>query len=313
MATENVWQKGRCMSKPFSKRQLVDQLGFSADEAYIILEYQKKLPILIENEEIGGFCVDARDLWLQLGSYTTNYSLWFHKRIKSYKLAENVDFKPKMTNVIKPNGGRPPEDYVVTLDIAKMLAMVEKSDIGNLTRRYFILMEKAVKKMAEWSLIRTPLRKQYINLKKAMDSYLQRVAQISADEWDYKLEADALNTIATGFKAQAIRNFVGCQDNVTRDSLTAVYNGYLLFLEELDIILLGMNMGRYDRYKMLKDAFDVKYPNAIPIKSDVSMQIIKKNKERLLQMEKEKELMPRYERDSETGEIKQIASPEPAQ
>mgnify|MGYP006990148735 CR=1 FL=1 len=64
-----------------------------------------------------------------------------------------------------------------------------------------------------------------------------RTVQRNADKWDYILEAEAINIIATGFKAQDIRNFVGCKDNITRDSLTAIYNEYLMKLQEWDICL----------------------------------------------------------------------------
>lgn len=71
---------------------------------------------------------------------------------------------------------------------------------------------------------------------------MNRMVQRNADEWDYKIEADALNIIATGYLAKEIRLFVGCKDNIIRDSLTATYNEYLLKLQELNVIYLGMNM-----------------------------------------------------------------------
>lgn len=37
------------MTKRFTKRQLLNQCAFTAEEANIILEYQKKLPILLED------------------------------------------------------------------------------------------------------------------------------------------------------------------------------------------------------------------------------------------------------------------------
>ena len=39
------------MIKTFKKRQLLDQCGFTADETKIILDYQKKLPILLEDND----------------------------------------------------------------------------------------------------------------------------------------------------------------------------------------------------------------------------------------------------------------------
>ena len=37
-------------------------------------------------------------------------------------------------------------DYIFTLDCAKQLAMVERTNIGALVRRYFIIIEKEFKK-----------------------------------------------------------------------------------------------------------------------------------------------------------------------
>ena len=105
------------------------------------------------------------------------------------------------------------------------------------------------------------------------------------------VHADVLNVIATGFRAQEIRNYVGCKDNITRDSLTSTYNEYLLKLQELNIIYLGMNMNRYDRYKMLRQSFDILFPNAVSIKNDVDISRIIENKNKLLEEVKQKKRM----------------------
>lgn len=51
------------MNKKFTKRQLLDQCGFTADEAKIILDYQKELPILLNDNNTW---INAKDLWQQL-------------------------------------------------------------------------------------------------------------------------------------------------------------------------------------------------------------------------------------------------------
>lgn len=149
-------------------------------------------------------------------------------------------------------------------------------------------MEKAVKKHAEWELIRYPLRQGYKQMQKALDEYMTRMVQRNADDWDYRFEADALNVIATGFTAKEIRAYVGCRDNITRDSLTTTYNEYLLKLQEWNILFLGMNMNRYERYAKLKESFDIFFPNAVPIKDDVDISKIKENKQKLLDEAKSK-------------------------
>lgn len=159
---------------------------------------------------------------------------------------------------------------------------------SRLARKYFILMEKAVKRNMEWELIRYPLREGYKQMQKALDEYMMRMIQRNADDWDYRFEADALNIIATGFPAKEIRLYVGCKDNITRDSLTATYNEYLLKLQEWNILFLGMNMNRYERYSKLKESFDIFFPNAVPIKEDVDISKIKENKQKMLDEVKSK-------------------------
>ena len=70
--------------------------------------------------------------------------------------------------------------------------------------------------------------------------------------------------------------------------MTATYNEYLMKLQELNIVYLGMNMNRYERYKMLKQSFDILFPNAVPIKDDIDTNKIQANKQKLLDEVKEK-------------------------
>lgn len=278
------------MLKRFTKRQLLDQCGFLAEEAQVILDYQKKLPILIENDDVDGFCINARDLWLQLGKPQGKFADWSKRKIVSKKtkgghvtFTENKDYISFSQNCEKPVGGRPTLEYSLTLDCAKNISMMENTDNGALCRQYFILMEKAVKKNTEWEMIRYPLRKGYNDMKAALNAYMNRMVQKDADDWDYRIEADALNIIATGFPAKEIRLFVGCKDNITRDSLTTTYNKYLLKLQEWNILFLGMNLNRYERYLKLKESFDIFYPNAISIKDDIDIKRIQENKKKFLE------------------------------
>ena len=284
------------MITKFNKRQLLDQCGFSAEETQIILDYQKKLPILVENDE-NEFSINARDLWEQLGRPQGKFADWIKRKITTKKtkggillFVENKDYNTisQKCEIANTGGFKEYLDYFLTIDCAKNVSMMENTDNGALCRKYFILMEKAVKKNTEWELVRYPLKQGYKAMQKSLDEYMIRMVQRNADEWDYRIEADALNVIATGFKAQEIRNYVGCRDNITRDSLTVTYNEYLLKLQELNVIYLGMNMNRYERYKMLKQSFEILFPNAIPIKNDVDIDRIVENKNKLLKEAKDK-------------------------
>lgn len=285
------------MLKKFTKRQLLDQYGFTAEETQVILDYQKNLPILVENDDMDGFCVNATDLWEQLGKPQGKLADWIKRKITEKKtkskvliFTENKDYIAisQKCEIANTGGYKERKEYFLTIDCAKNVSMMENTDSGSLCRQYFILMEKAVKKNAEWELIRHPLREGYNKMKEALNSYMNRMVQRDADDWDYSIEADALNVLATGFKAKEIRAYVGCKDNITRDSLTATYNEYLLKLQELNIVYLGMNMNRYDRYKMLEQSFNILFPNAVPIKDDIDINRIIENKRILIEEVKSK-------------------------
>lgn len=299
------------MIKKFNKRQLLDQCGFNAEETQIILDYQKKLPILVENDNADGLMtVGARELFEQLNGKNTKtkFTDWAKYNIvkQDYSVSKDYEeFYEKDGVRFETNGESSQKlsslgvrkNYLLNINFAKEIAMYcgsalhaskELKENSKLARKYFILMEKAVKKNIEWELIRHPLKEGYKAMQKALDEYMLRMVQRNADDWDYRYEADALNIIATGFSAKEIRLYVGCKDNITRDSLTATYNEYLLKLQELNIVYLGMNMNRYDRYKMLKQSFDILFPNAVPIKDDVDINRIIENKNKLLEEVKSK-------------------------
>lgn len=277
---------------------MLDQCEFTAEEAQIILDYQKKLPLLLEDNDTW---INAKDLWDQLG-VQKKYTDWIKNQILIFELIENVSYYTKsLQREIANNGTSTYLEYYIQIETAKSITLVAGYKGGNVSKelkeksklanKYFILMEKAVKKNMEWEFVRYPLREGYKQMQQALDEYMMRTVQRKADDWDYRFEADALNIIATGFKAKEIRAYVGFQDNVTRDSLTVTYNKYLLKLQEWNILFLGMNMNRYERYFKLKQSFDIFFPNAISIKEDIDINKIKENKEKLLNEAKSKILI----------------------
>lgn len=85
--------------------------------------------------------VNARELHAFLES-GQDFSNWIAKRIEKYGFVNGKDFS---INLLKtPNGGRPTTEYHITLDMAKELSMVERSDKGKTARQYFIACEKAL-------------------------------------------------------------------------------------------------------------------------------------------------------------------------
>ena len=87
--------------------------------------------------------VNARDLHKSL-QVETRFNDWISRRIKETMAEENVDyiFYSNLSKTQENAGGRPSIDYCLTIDLAKEIAMLERSDIGKKIRRYFIECEK---------------------------------------------------------------------------------------------------------------------------------------------------------------------------
>ncbi len=96
---------------------------------------------------IGGVemdAVDARELhtFLEVGKM---FAHWIQDRIQKYGFIENQDFVidlPVSANQTGRGGDRRSKDYILTLGMAKELAMVERTPKGRDARRYFIEIER---------------------------------------------------------------------------------------------------------------------------------------------------------------------------
>lgn len=100
----------------------------------------------------GSIAVDGRDLHDFL-EVETPYRIWIQRMI-GYGFTENLDFTSFEQKSTKPNGGRPQVDHALTLDMAKELSMIQRTEKGKQARRYFISMEKQAKQAV---LPKTPM------------------------------------------------------------------------------------------------------------------------------------------------------------
>lgn len=89
----------------------------------------------------GTIPVSGRELhdFLEVGK---DFSNWF-KDMASYGFEEGKDFSPFSAKT--PNGGRPRIEYVMTLDMAKEISMIQRNEKGKQARQYFIEVEKRYK------------------------------------------------------------------------------------------------------------------------------------------------------------------------
>ena len=81
--------------------------------------------------------VSGRQLHEALGVKTA-YKDWF-PRMTEYGFTEGEDFSSFLS---KSTGGRPSQDHIIKLDMAKEIAMIQRTDKGKEVRQYFIQVEK---------------------------------------------------------------------------------------------------------------------------------------------------------------------------
>ena len=105
-------------------------------------------------EQNGIQLIDARELHRRLG-VQTKFTNWFPRRVEEYRFDEGKDYFTE--NQLLPKNGqkvshRPRTEYFLTIDMAKEIAMVERTEVGKKIRNYFIEMEK----IAQQSIIKMP-------------------------------------------------------------------------------------------------------------------------------------------------------------
>lgn len=81
--------------------------------------------------------VIGRDLYNAL-EVESNYTTWFN-RMCEYGFIEGIDFFPILE---ESTGGRPSVNHTIKLDMAKEIAMLQRSEPGKKVRQYFIKIEK---------------------------------------------------------------------------------------------------------------------------------------------------------------------------
>lgn len=135
--------------------------------------------IKITTDSRGVQLVSALELYSFFG-IKSNFGTWC-KRMFDYGFEEDKDFTPVWG---KSTGGRPSIDYALTLDTAKEIAMIQRSDKGRLVRQYFIEAEKQLREVAlqpmsvEDMIIANATRMKEINSK--VDNLSEKVLQLEA-------------------------------------------------------------------------------------------------------------------------------------
>lgn len=97
----------------------------------------------------GAQCLSAKELYLFLGFDKSNWVSWAKNNIvDNVYCAEGIDWERLVLNTSVKNS----YDYVITVDFAKRLCMMARSEKGEEARRYFIECENTVKQGLRYRL-----------------------------------------------------------------------------------------------------------------------------------------------------------------
>lgn len=205
---------------------------------------------IIENELVpvyetstGEKVVYGSELYACLGS-KQEYSNWVKSRLKDCDSLENEDFTIILS---KSTGGRPKNEYIIKLDTAKEMAMLERNEKGKQVRRYFIQIEKKYKENSLADL--SPELRAVIVVDKRITNVEKKVEHLEYDIPLYGSEADEL---CNHVKRKGVEMLGGKGSNAYKDTKirSAVYSDiYNQIKREFG---LYDDKGRYKSYKALK-------------------------------------------------------------
>lgn len=136
-----------------------------------LFKNQQLIPL--KEDENGDVLISARDLheFLEIGAH---FKDWF-PRMCEYGFNENQDYTPLIFE--HPLNKQPTKDFIMKLDMAKEVAMLQRNEKGKQARQYFISVEKA------WN---SP----EMIMKRALEIANRKIAllKISNDDYSRKLE-----------------------------------------------------------------------------------------------------------------------------
>lgn len=150
--------------------------------------------------------VSARELHKFL-EIETRFDIWFN-RMKEYGFVKKVDYEKIVSEVHVQKRTRTYEqvDYAITLDMAKEISMLQRSEKGKQARQYFINCEKKLKEVVKKPLTTLEqLKLHYL----ALEEQNKELKQVKADVTDLKNNMPLFNIECKDLQ-QAVRA-KGCE------------------------------------------------------------------------------------------------------
>lgn len=222
-----------------------------------------------KGQEIHG--INARHLHqaLQVGR---DYSTWIKGRItdtgfieeQDYLLIPDVDILPdenlhspklagaknKQLSKVRIKQGN---EYIISVDMAKHLCLMEKNEIGRAIRQHFITAEQQLKQIAPKvyrnTLAKTQERLSAIDRNREMTNAIQDWEtrnQKAQKPYHYSVEQEMLDSVVLGVNVRKWKAERGIKGNV-RDFFTVEQLAKLTQLQATNTALINLDMGYQER------------------------------------------------------------------
>lgn len=242
--------------KKFTKKDLINKLGFTEEESKLIMDAQNEFPELLTDSSQKVSSV--KKLYDTLGLEKAHWSRWTKKNIYENEFfLENIDW---WGFTIEVNGNET-VDFTVSLDFAKHLAMVVRNHNGHKIRNYFILMEKAVKRNIDWIEVREPQKQGYKDMCSAIkQNYEETHDGKECNKFLYSTNADMINLALFGYKSKQMKELLDLEyEEQLRENLRIEANKALANLQMLNESLNYDNIDFQTRRKVIESTCQRKY------------------------------------------------------
>ena len=232
------------LKKGAYKRDELELYGFCKSEVEVIQAYQKQFPQLLQ--DVDGFIIDARTLWTNLGEPQGDFSNWVNRKIIKKGFVKNIDYELNHKSVEQVTGTKHSKEYMLTVDTAKNICMMENTDAGRLIRRYFIIIEKAFRNRIEWNFDRDDTITLHTKLKHALIVHRQKLVSHKnfpkfANNNQFIAESCMLNEVIIGMSSKEYKQLNGLGKNdAIRNHFTEEQLEYYAALQEYDADLISL-------------------------------------------------------------------------
>lgn len=186
-------------------------------------------------------------------SIKTRYNDWFD-RMCEYGFEKNVDYFPVTQKRVSggASGVKVIKDHILTLDMAKELCMIQRSDIGRQARKYFIQIEKAYKEYAVARALSKEVRRSLTDV--IRDDYPESPNK----RYVYKNITDLAYKDTFGANAKQLRDRLGI---TKKDNLRDCFSeAELKLLQEKEDLIKSLVKSGYT-YQQVKNILSMKYIN----------------------------------------------------